>query len=140
MASTVAASIGVLGVWTLINLRRIDEIGWINNAAAIFQLSASFVMLVVLLGATTQYAALDFFTQPSANVSASTSAAASPAALKVLTALLCALFGLSGYDSGSQTAAETQARPENPPLTALSDILPKFTIFQISEFQTLALK
>jgi hypothetical protein len=63
MAATVAASIGVLGVWTLINLRRIDEIGWINNAAAIFQLSASFVMLVVLLGATTQYATLDFFTQ-----------------------------------------------------------------------------
>ena len=63
MAATVLVSIGVLAVWTLINLRRIDEIGWINNAAAIFQLSASFIMIVVLLGATTQYAALDFFTQ-----------------------------------------------------------------------------
>ena len=56
------------------------------------------------------------YMQPAANVSASTSAAASPAALKVLTALLCALFGLSGYDSGSQVRVlqDTRISTKNP--------------------------
>lgn len=119
-ALTALVSIVILLAWLALSVRRIDFIGKLSNFAAVFQLCASAVMLIVLVASAQAYAPLDFLVTPSFVAGSGSSGgggggsgevigdASDRPSLMVLIALLFSLFSFSGYDSGAQTAAETQ--------------------------------
>jgi amino acid transporter len=91
--------------WALVNVFRIDAIGWINNIAAMFQVLATFATLLVALFLTKEYASPDFLWTPNVNFPAGKT---EHAVFPIMSGLLFSLFALSGFDSGSQSSEETQ--------------------------------
>lgn len=59
----VGISIAVLWLWSVLNTFRVDQVGWLNNCAAVFQVASVFIVFAALLGLTPSYSkANDIFT------------------------------------------------------------------------------
>lgn len=59
----VGVSIGILWVWSMLNTLRVDQIGWLNNCAAIFQVASVFIVFAALFALAPSYTkASDIFT------------------------------------------------------------------------------
>jgi amino acid transporter len=59
----VGVSIAVLWLWSVMNTFRVDQVGWLNNCAAIFQVASVFIVFAALMGLTPTYtSASDVFT------------------------------------------------------------------------------
>ncbi len=88
----VAISIGILIVWTIQNVFRIDQQGWLNNLAAFVQISSSITIVIVLFVMAPQRAtAKDVFTS-------TYNGTGFPFAYVCCISILSTLFSFSGYE------------------------------------------
>jgi amino acid transporter len=88
----VAISIGILTVWTIQNVFRIDQQGWLNNLAAFVQISSSITIVIVLFVMAPQRAtAKDVFTS-------TYNGTGFPFAYVCCISILSTLFSFSGYE------------------------------------------
>ena len=99
---------------------------WINNVAAMFQIAATFVTVIVALSLASSWSNPDFFWTPNYNFAAG-GGGQSPI-FAVMTGLLFSLFAMSGFDSGSQSSEETQNAAVSAPRGALLVMI--FPIFE----------
>ncbi len=93
----VAISIGILIVWTIQNVFRIDQQGWLNNLAAFVQIASSITTVIVLFVMAPQRAtAKDVFTS-------TYNGTGFPFAYVCCISILSTLFSFSGYE-GNKTS------------------------------------
>ena len=101
--AVVGISILVLTVWSSLNILRIDQQGWLNNFAAVYQLASSIVIVIVVLAATDSRSDADFVFTDYHNETGFNSTG-----YVCLIGLLTTLFTFSGYEAGGHIAEETQ--------------------------------
>jgi amino acid transporter len=62
--SQVGVSIAILLFWSLLNFFRVDQVGWLNNLAAVFQFASIFLVFIVLLARAPVHSSVHYiFTQ-----------------------------------------------------------------------------
>ncbi|CAF4007446.1 unnamed protein product [Rotaria sp. Silwood2] len=98
----VGIAIGICFVWAVQNALRIDQQGWLNNFAVIFQLGSAISIVVVLLTMTPERAtARNVFTSTYNGTGFSFP-------YVCLIGILSTLFSFSGYEAGAHLAEETR--------------------------------
>ncbi|CAF1095656.1 unnamed protein product [Rotaria sordida] len=98
----VGISIGITVVWAIQNIFRIDQQGWFNNLAAIFQITSTISTVVVLLVMAPERAsAHDVFIS-------TYNGTGFPFLYMCCIGILSTLFSMAGYDAGAHLAEETQ--------------------------------
>ncbi|CAF3583297.1 unnamed protein product [Rotaria sp. Silwood1] len=92
VGAQVGISIGITVVWAIQNVFRIDQQGWLNNLAAVFQITSVIVVVIVLLVMTPERAsARDVFTS-------TYNGTGFPFVYMCCIGILSTLFSLAGYD------------------------------------------
>ncbi|CAF2588393.1 unnamed protein product [Rotaria sp. Silwood2] len=102
IGAQVGISIGITFVWAIQNIFRIDQQGWLNNIAAIFQITSTITTIAVLLVMAPERAsAHDVFIS-------TYNGTGFPFSYLCFISILSTLYSLSGYDAGAHLAEETQ--------------------------------
>ncbi|CAF0955812.1 unnamed protein product [Rotaria sordida] len=105
----VGIGIGISFVWAVQNALRIDQQGWVNNFAVIFQLGSAISIIVVLLTMAPERAT-------ARNVFTSTyNDTGFPFPYVCLIGILSTLFSFSGYEAGAHLAEETRGASRAAP-------------------------
>ncbi|CAF4847589.1 unnamed protein product [Rotaria sp. Silwood1] len=98
----VGIAIGITFVWAVQNALRIDQQGWLNNFAVIFQLGSAVTIVTVLLAMAPERATAH-------NVFTSTyNGTGFPFPYVCFIGILSTLFSFSGYEAGAHLAEETR--------------------------------
>lgn len=123
VGAQVGISILVLAVWSLLNVARTDQQGWFNNVAVLYQLSASLIIVIVLLSMAPEYAsASDVFVSVYDNTGLSSDTARiSP--FTVVVGLVGCLFAFTGYEAGAHMAEETRDARTSAPWGIVATVL-----------------
>ncbi|CAF1286629.1 unnamed protein product [Rotaria sordida] len=99
----VGVGIGVTFIWAVQNALRIDQQGWINNAAAVLQIiSAISIAIVLVVMAPQRATAKDVFTSVY-------NGTGFPFAYVCCIGILSTIFSFSGYEAGAHMAEETRS-------------------------------
>lgn len=113
LGQQVCISIVVLFVWSALNCFRVDQVGWINNVAAVFQISSIFLVFILLLARTATLSPASYvFT---AYVNKSGDPPFQNVGYVVATGLTSSLFSFVGYEASAHMAEETENSSENAP-------------------------
>ena len=100
---TVAVAIGTSLLWSVINGLRVDRQGWLNTAAAAFQLVSTIVVVVVMATMTPEANTAEFvFTQWNNETGFDATG------YVILLGLLYSLYSFSGYEAGAHLSEETK--------------------------------
>ncbi|CAF4399035.1 unnamed protein product [Rotaria sp. Silwood2] len=98
----VGIGIAITLIWTIQNALRIDQQGWMNNIAAVFQISTAISIVIVLLVIAPERAtAKDVFTSVY-------NGTGFPFAYVCCIGILSMIFSFSGYEAGAHLAEETR--------------------------------
>jgi amino acid transporter len=111
MSTLVGISILVLLVWSLLNILRIDNLGWLTTLATVVHIGA---MLCIVIGILSRAEVLrngDFVFTDYNNYTGFTDKSYVGAI-----SLLAALYSFSGYEASAHMAEETHDAAENAPL------------------------
>eukprot|EP00455_Lapot_gusevi_P044400 TRINITY_DN553_c0_g2_i6.p1 TRINITY_DN553_c0_g2~~TRINITY_DN553_c0_g2_i6.p1 ORF type:complete len:382 (+),score=64.56 TRINITY_DN553_c0_g2_i6:133-1278(+) len=110
---TVLVAIGVCFVWTLLNVLRVDQQGWLNNLAAVWQVFSTLAIIITVLStAPSSASASDVFQKTINNTGLDQTNAMVYVALM---GLLFSLFSFSGYEAGAHMAEETHNSRSSAP-------------------------
>ncbi|CAF1344497.1 unnamed protein product [Rotaria sp. Silwood1] len=102
IGTEVGIGIGVTFVWAALNALRIDQQGWLNNLAAVFQIGSTIsIVIVLLVVAPTRATAHHVFTS-------TYNSTGFPFAYVCLIGILSTLFSFSGYEAGAHLSEETR--------------------------------
>eukprot|EP00004_Rigifila_ramosa_P022948 TRINITY_DN6379_c0_g1_i3.p1 TRINITY_DN6379_c0_g1~~TRINITY_DN6379_c0_g1_i3.p1 ORF type:complete len:528 (-),score=99.97 TRINITY_DN6379_c0_g1_i3:86-1639(-) len=102
----VGISIAVIVVWSIMNTMRTDQQGWLNNFAIAFQVSATFIIIIVILVLSDNRASADYvFTNYYDGTGIKKEGVDGYA---VILGIIGALFAFSGYEAGAHMAEETR--------------------------------
>jgi amino acid transporter len=105
-ALTVGAQVGIsiliLTVWTSLNFFNVATVGWVNNGAAILQISSVFILLIGLLAAANSLNTAEYVLTAYNNDTGWSSRS-----YVCAIGLLTSLFGFSGYEASAHMAEET---------------------------------
>lgn len=113
LGQQVGISIGVLFVWSVLNCFRVDQVGWINNIAAVFQISSIFLVFILLLAKTATLSPASYvFT---AYVNKSGTPPFQNVGYVVATGITSSLFSFVGYEASAHMAEETENSSESAP-------------------------
>jgi amino acid transporter len=102
----VAVSIGALFIWSLLSCIRVDGVGWVNNFAAFVQIFTTLFILFCLFILTPQLNSADFVFFSYYNATGFTDNS-----YVVVISIMFSIFGVTGYDTSSHVAEETQGAP-----------------------------
>jgi len=111
-------SIGVLFVWSLLNLARIDQVGWINNIAAVVQFGSVFVIIVCVLVMSDSLQSADFVFTKYYN----TTGIEEKSYVGAI-GLLGILFSFSGFEASAHMAEETHGARSSAPRGVINTCL-----------------
>ena len=111
VAALVFISIAVLLVWSLLNIIRIDQLGWVNNIAAGVQFSSTFIIAIFLLSFPSKLSTGKFVFTEYYNLTGFESKSYVGAI-----SLLAALYSFSGYEASAHMAEETTSARTSAPL------------------------
>ncbi|CAF4705587.1 unnamed protein product [Rotaria sp. Silwood1] len=112
IGAEVGIGIGVTFVWAALNALRIDQQGWLNNLAAVFQIGSTIsIVIVLLVVAPTRATAHEVFTS-------TYNSTGFPFAYVCLIGILSTLFSFSGYEAGAHLSEETRHAGRAVPLRA----------------------
>ena len=102
----VGVAIAVCAAWTLVNVLRVDEQGWLNNLAAAFQIATTFAIIaaVISMPGRDPDVPLGWVWKQPYN---GTGIPDANFGYVMLLGLLNALFAFSGYEAGAHMAEET---------------------------------
>ncbi|CDW88429.1 apc amino acid permease [Stylonychia lemnae] len=106
----VGLAVAVSFLWALKNIMRVDHQGWFNNASAIYQLTSTFVVVIVLLIVSPRLSSSDFVWTQYNNGSNLPNVPYS-----CCIGLLMCLFSFSGYEGGAHMAEETKNASSSAP-------------------------
>ncbi|CAF3690021.1 unnamed protein product [Rotaria sp. Silwood1] len=105
----VGISIGVTILWAIQNIFRIDQQGWLNNVAAVFQITSTIGIVILLFALAPERAsAHDVF------ISTYNATGFSYSYMYCI-GILTTLFSLAGYDAGAHLAEETRNASRSAP-------------------------
>ncbi|CAF0821571.1 unnamed protein product [Didymodactylos carnosus] len=106
----VAIGIGMLAIWALQNALRIDQQGWLNNIAAVLQVSSVITIIITILAMAKNHASLHdifFTTYNSTGFSFG---------YVCCIGILFTLFSFSGYEASAHLSEETRGAAKAAPL------------------------
>ena len=106
----VGISIGVVLLWTVLNILRVDRVGFINGFASIFQICSLIIIIFVCLIRVQHLSTAKFVFTKYFNLSGWTDKSYVGAI-----SLLAALFSFSGYEASAHMAEETNSARKNAP-------------------------
>lgn len=109
----VGISIGVLFVWSILNCFRVDQVGWINNIAAVFQVSSIFLVFALLLARAGSLSPASYVFTSFVNKSGDPPF--QNIGYVVATGLTSSLFSFVGYEASAHMAEETENSSESAP-------------------------
>ncbi len=101
--AVVGISLAVTFAWSLENCMRIDQQGWLNNFAAVYQVLSSFIIVIVVLSAGAKSDGAFVFGSYNNEIGLEGNVG-----YVCLVGLLTTLFTFSGYEAGGHIAEETQ--------------------------------
>jgi len=113
----VGIGIAVCFIWTVMNLLRIDKQGWMTNFAAIWQTSATIIIVVTILVTCSRQHHLASPDQVFFQTYNGTGF--SSMGYVTLIGLLSALYSFSGYEAGGHMAEETRGAYKSAPMGIL---------------------
>lgn len=116
---TVGLAIGICFVWATLNILRVDQQGWINNFAAIWQVLSTFIIIIVVLAMPERDP--DIPTNWPWITSFNTTGFDDTKYFGYicLIGLLSSLFAFSGYEAGAHMAEETTNASQASPLSVV---------------------
>ena len=94
--------VGAVFVWSLLNMFRVDQVGWINNVAAFVQFASVFVIIIVILVKAPSLASGSFVFTEYYNTTGKDDKSYVGAI-----GLLGVLFSFSGFEASAHMAEET---------------------------------
>ena len=98
----VGISIACMLSWVIKNIAKMDAQGWFNNVSAIYQFASIIIIVVAIIVAAPQRSSSEFVWTGYYNASGYDNTA-----YVCAIGLLTTLYGMSGYEAGSQTSEET---------------------------------
>ena len=106
----VGISIFVLFIWSMLNIIRIDQLGWLNNIAAMIQFGTTFIVVIIILAkskklSTSKFVFLEYYNNTGISDRSYVNAIS----------LLAALYSFSGYEASAHMAEETTSSRTSAP-------------------------
>lgn len=98
----VGVAIACLLSWVIKNTAKVDAQGWFNNISAIYQLISTLVIIIAIIAAAPARSTSDFVWLEYNNTSGMDNKF-----YVCLIGTLTTLYGMSGYEAGSQASEET---------------------------------
>jgi amino acid transporter len=103
IGNQVCISILILAVWSVLNIMRINQQGWINNFATVFQILSCVIIVTALLSSMPDHASAEFvFATFNSDIGLDNTG------YVTLVGLLTTLFTFVGYEAGGHIAEETR--------------------------------
>ena len=103
VGNQVCISILILAVWSVLNVMRVNQQGYINNFATVFQILSCVVIVIALLASSNEHASAKFvFSTFNSDIGIENNG------YVTLVGLLTTLFTFVGYEAGGHVAEETR--------------------------------
>jgi amino acid transporter len=120
ISSDVQVGVGIsfLFIWAGLSCFRVDSVGWINNFGALVQGFTTLFILFCLFILTPQLNSADYVFFSYYNATGFTKNA-----YVVVISILFSLFGITGYESSSHVAEETQGAPREVAMSIVYTVI-----------------
>ena len=118
IGAQVGIAIAIAACWSVMNVMRVDQQGWLNNLAAGWQISTTIAIVAVILSPrynTHTFTSSDTVWRFWRNKSGFSHDGKSDAYV-VVVGLMSSLFSFSGYEAGAHMAEETRSASKSSPL------------------------
>jgi len=114
----VGISIAVIFFWSVLNCFRIDQVGWVNNLAAVVHTGSLIIILVALLSLTPKLSTADFVFTGYNNTTGWTDHSYVGAI-----GITAALFSFAGYEASAHMSEETTNSRTSAPKGIINTVL-----------------
>jgi amino acid transporter len=116
--NTVGVSIAVILVWSLLNIFRVDQVGWINNLAAFCHAGGIIVIIIALLSIPEHLNSSEFVFTKYVNETGFENKS-----YVVVIGLLTGMYSFAGYEASAHMAEETGSATTAAPKGIINTVL-----------------